>query len=187
MASGLNRLEVGFDGLVYRAHHPGWAYQPISGEGAERHGGRFNRKGLAALYTALDLTTAWLEAQQGFPFKAQPTTLVAYRVRCERIADLTDTARLAEAEIGPTELACAWEDLAGHGLRPPTWRIADELIAAGFQGAMVPSFAPALNPAPADVPRRNLVLWRRANAPPCSVRVIDDFGRLPKDAASWEP
>jgi RES domain-containing protein len=50
MTTGLDRLAVGFDGLVYRAHHPGWAYQPTSGEGAERHGGRFNRKGLTALY-----------------------------------------------------------------------------------------------------------------------------------------
>ncbi len=120
MASGLNRLEVGFDGLVYRAHHPGWAYQPISGEGAERHSGRFNRKGLAALYTALDLTTAWLEAQQGFPFKAQPTTLVAYRVRCERIADLTDTARLARPKSTPPSSPArgkTWPAMAfGHRL-----------------------------------------------------------------------
>ena len=64
MTTGLDRLAVGFEGLVYRAHHPGWAYQPTSGEGAERHGGRFNRKGLTALYTSLDITTAWMEAHR---------------------------------------------------------------------------------------------------------------------------
>lgn len=189
MTTGLDRLAVGFDGLVYRAHHPGWAYQPTSGEGAERHGGRFNRKGLAALYTSLDITTAWMEAQQGFPFKAQPMTLVGYRVCCERIADLTDGVRLAAVGIDPAELACAWEDLASRGLRPPTWQFADALIAADFQGALVPSFAPAPNPAPNPAPgqasRRNLVLWRWADGPPCSVSVIDDFGRLPNDAKSW--
>ncbi|MBK5940621.1 RES family NAD+ phosphorylase [Halochromatium roseum] len=185
MTAQLDHLAVRFDGLAYRAHHPRWAYLPTSGEGAERHGGRFNRKGQSALYTSLDLTTAWLEAQQGFPFKAQPMTLVAYQVHCERIADLTHLGRLASASIDPADLGCPWEDLASRGLQPATWRITDALLTADFQGALVPSFAPALNPAPTEAPRRNLVLWTWASAAPCSVQVIDDFGRLPKDAASW--
>jgi RES domain-containing protein len=116
--------------------------------------------------------------------------LVGYRVCCERIVDLTDGARLAAVEIDPADFACAWQDLASRGLRPPTWQFADALTAADFQGALVPSFAPADNPAPNPAPahalRRNLVLWRWADRPPCSVRVIDDFGRLPKNAKSWE-
>lgn len=52
-----------FRGLVYRAHAPRWATAPLSGEGAARHGGRFNPIGMAALYTALGLETAWTEAQ----------------------------------------------------------------------------------------------------------------------------
>lgn len=185
MTAQLDDLAVHFDGLVYRAHHPRWAYLPTSGEGAERHGGRFNRKGQSALYTSLDLTTAWLEAQHGFPFKAQPMTLVAYQVHCERIADLTHPGRLASAGIDPADLGCPWEDLASRGLQPPTWQIADAMLTADFQGALIPSFAPALNPAPIQAPRRNLVLWTWASKAPCSVQVIDDFGRLPNDAASW--
>jgi len=177
---------LAFNGLVYRAHNPRWAYLPTSGEGAARHGGRFNRRGLPALYTSLDITTAWLEAQQGFPFKAQPMTLAAYRVRCARIAELTDPAALAAAGIDPADLACAWEDLASQGLEPPSWRLADALIAMDCQGARVPSFAPASNPAP-DAPRRqNLVLWRWSEEPPCAVQVVDDFGRLPQDGRSWD-
>lgn len=175
----------GFSGQVYRAHHPGLAYLPISGEGAARHGGRFNRKGVAALYTALDPTTAWMEAQQGFPFKAQPMTLVGYRVRCDALIDLTDPRTLAAAGIDPADLGCPWEDLAERGLEPPTWRLADALIAADLQGALVPSFAPGDNPAPGGAPMRNLVFWRWSDTPPCVVTVIDDFGRLPQDAASW--
>ena len=178
-------LRPTFDGLVYRAHNPRWAYQPTSGEGAARHGGRFNRKGLPALYTALDITTAWLEAQQGFPFKAQPMTPVAYQVRCERVADLTDAGALAGTGIDPADLACPWEDLASRGHEPSSWRLADALIAAGCQGALVPSFAAAPNPAPDAVPRLNLVLWRWSDGPPCAVRVIDDFGRLPRDDRGW--
>lgn len=100
MATGLDRLAVRFGSLVYRAHHPGWAYQPTSGEGAGRHGGRFNRKGLALLYTLLGITIAWMETQQGFPFKARPMTPVSYRICCERIADLIDAARLAAVGTG---------------------------------------------------------------------------------------
>ena len=174
-----------FAGLAYRAHNPRWAYLPTSGAGAGRHGGRFTRKGLPALYTSLDITTAWLEAQQGFPFKAQPMTLVAYLISCQVVADLTDTAALPAFGITPTDLACPWEDLASRGLEPPSWRLADALIAMGYQGARVPSFAPAPNPAPDAPPRHNLVLWRWSEAPPCAVRVIDDFGRLPRDGGSW--
>ena len=181
----LQPLARTLDDLAYRAHNPRWAYAPTSGAGAKRHGGRFNRKGLSTLYLSLDINTAWLEAQQGLPFKAQPMTLVAYRVDCEPVADLTDSAGLAAAGIDPAALACPWEDLASRGQTPPSWALADRLIAAGIRGARVPSFAPASNPAPDAPPRRNLVLWRWRSEPPCVVRVIDDFGRLPQDDASW--
>lgn len=72
-----------FSGLVYRAHHPRWAFAADSGEGAARHGGRFNSPGRPAPCTSLRLQTAWLEAQQAFPFKAQPMTVCAYAVDCE--------------------------------------------------------------------------------------------------------
>jgi RES domain-containing protein len=169
-----------FDGIVYRAHNPRWSYAPTSGEGAARHGGRFNPRGLPALYTSLDPKTAWMEAQQGMPFKAQPMTLVAYRVSCEGVSDLTDPEVLAAARIDPASLGCPWELLAAQGERPPTWDLAARLIDAGVQGALVPSFAPGTGEED-----RNLVLWRWSEEPPCRVQVIDDFGRLPKDNASW--
>lgn len=81
-----------FAATVFRAHNPRWAYAPTSGEGAARFGGRFNRPGKPALYLALTPKTAWMEAQQGFPFKAQPMTLVAYRVDCGAVADLSEEA-----------------------------------------------------------------------------------------------
>jgi RES domain-containing protein len=54
------------------------------------------------------------------------------------------------------------------------------LIAVGCDGALVPSFAPGTMRA-----ERNLVLWLWSDAPACKALVIDDFGRLPKDDASW--
>ena len=169
-----------FAGLVYRAHNPRWAYAPTSGEGAARHGGRFNPRGTPALYTALDPKTAWMEAQQGMSFKAQPLTLVAYRVECERVVDLTDPLALSAIGITRETLGSPWEDLSTRGLSPPTWRLAEQLIQSGHHGILVPSFAPGTGEGD-----RNLVLWRWSDAAPCRVLVIDVFGRLPKDDASW--
>ncbi|PPD33189.1 MAG: hypothetical protein CTY19_09005 [Methylomonas sp.] len=169
-----------FSGIVYRAHHPMWAYLPLSGEGAKRYGGRFNRPGTATLYTALDLTTAWLEAQQGFPFKAQPMTMVAYRVDCSDIVDLTDPQLLKNLDFTEAMLGCAWEDLAWQNLQPPTWLLASRLLAAGFVGAKVRSFAPGC-----AARQHNLVLWRWGDDATHAIDVIDDFGRLPKSTEAW--
>lgn len=169
-----------FRGLVYRAHHPRWAFAPDSGEGAARFGGRFNPLGVPTLYTSLRLETAWLEAQQAFPFKAQPMTICAYAVDCEDILDLTDAQTLADMGAEAADLACAWEDIADRGGRPPSWALAERLIAAGHAGIVVQSFA-----AGARETDRNLVLWKWADAPPHQVRVVDDHARLPKDDRSW--
>lgn len=168
-------------GLVYRAHHPRWAFDPASGQGAAVHGGRFNPKGMEALYTARRLETAWLEAQQGFPFKAQPMTMCAYEVDCEDVVDLTDPSELDRLGIAPSDLSAPWEDLASRGKIPPTWALTRLLVKEGAAGILVPSYAPSAV-ANADI---NAVFWRWSAAPPHQVRVIDDIGRLPTDDSSW--
>ena len=167
-------------GLVYRAHNPKWAFAPDSGEGAAVAGGRFNPVGMPALYTALRFETAWLEAQQAFPFKAQPMTLCAYDVDCEDVLDLTDVNTLTEHGITPEDLACPWKDLSTRGIRPPSWQITERLFAANTAGIMVRSFATGA--VASDV---NVVFWDWAPDPPHQVRVIDDDRRLPRDVSSW--
>jgi len=169
-----------FTGLVYRAHHPRWSYDPLSGNGAKKHGGRFNPPGCAALYLSLDPTTAWMEAQQGFPFKPQPMTLVAYEIDCAKIADLNDEQQLVNMGSSLQELGCSWEDLATHQIEPPTWRLAERLRTLEIAGILVRSFAPGCT-----AKNQNLVLWQWSALEPNSVRVIDDFGRLPKSTESW--
>ena len=138
-------------------------------------GGRFNLIGIPALYLSLSPMTAWLEAQQGFPFKAQPMALVAYRVTADALIDLRDRATLASHGLSEADIACPWEDMASKGQEPPTWRFARAAIAAHV-GALYPSRAPGAGPT--DI---NLVLWTIAR----NATVIDDFGRLPKSDASW--
>lgn len=167
-------------GQVYRAHNPRWSFAPTSGDGAARHGGRFNPVGMPALYTSATLEGAWREAQQGFAFKAQPLLICVYEVDCEDVADLRDGATLAALGIDAADLACPWESMASSGAMPPSWTMARRLFAAGTSAVIVPSFAPG---APGS--DRNVVFWRWSDTLPHQVRVIDDDRRLPKDASSW--
>ena len=137
---------------------------------------------MAALYTSMSPETAWLEAQQGFAFKAQPMTLCAYDVACEGVLDLTTDAGCVAASISLAELGCAWEDLAASGKPVPTWLLADRLIDSGCAGIIVPSFA-----ARATARDANLVFWKWAAIPPHKVVVIDDEQRLPLNQDSWKP
>ena len=169
-----------FTGTVYRAHNPQWAFAPLSGDGASRHGGRFNRRGVPALYTAATPVTALLEASPlGRPF--QPITLVAYAVDAEPIFDARDpTVRAAEG-VTANDLRCPnWEREMLDGRVPASQALADRLMAAGYVGMRVPSFARG-----AGASDTNLVFWRWADGPPAQVVVIDDQQRLPKDRASW--
>jgi RES domain-containing protein len=171
---------VRFSGVVFRAHHPRWSFLPTSGEGSARHGGRFNSKGTPALYTSLRQETAWLEAQQGFAFKAQPMTMVSYRVDCEDVVDLSDPLECGRLGVAPADLAYPWEDITSKGGEPPSWAIARRLIAMKVAGIMVQSFAHGA--AATDI---NLVFWRWSDDVPHQVRVVDDHDRLPKVDTSW--
>ncbi|NOT68528.1 MAG: RES domain-containing protein [Methylophilaceae bacterium] len=166
--------------MAYRAHHPMWSFDPLSGEGAKKHGGRFNRPGCAALYLSLDPTTAWMEAQQGFPFKPQPMTLVAYEIDCTKIADLNDEALLKRLGFSSQDLACAWEAMAAKKQEPATWQLVNQLRSLDVAGILVRSFASACN-----ANNQNLVLWDWSDSAPNAVRLIDDFDRLPRTMASW--
>ena len=168
-----------FQGLVYRAHNPRWSFEPVSGEGARQSGGRFNPKGTAALYTSRQVATAWLEAQQGFAFKAQPMTMCAYVVDCADMLDLTDPAVLDAYQIDPRDITCSWRELAATRRPVPSWSLAQRLIAQGIAGIRVQSFA-----ARARADDVNLVFWRWNDATH-EVKVIDPMGRLPQDAQSW--
>lgn len=118
-----------------------WQRKPFD-SGSHVTGGRWNRPGVRALYLSTDYATAIEEMHQ---LLIRPGTLVAFDVRGERIADLT--------AADPAVTRCDWRRLyMGERGTPPTWPLVDTLIAAGAEGALVPS-----------VQREggvNLVLWR---------------------------
>jgi RES domain-containing protein len=171
---------VRFQGTCYRAHDPKWSFLPLSGAGAALRGGRFNPRGVEALYLSVSVTTALLEANQGFAFKVQPYVICAYDVDCADVADLTTEAGRSAHGADPAEMACAWFSDISRGREPPSWLIAKRLIARGHAGILTPSYAPG-----ASEQDRNLVLWRWGPDLPYQVEVYDPSGRLRKNQLSW--
>jgi RES domain-containing protein len=97
-----------FSGFAYRAHDPKWAFDPLSGEGAAVHGGRFNPRGVPALYLAASPEGAILEASHGFAYRFEPLTICTYEIAALKLADLTDADLLAGAGVNTDDLGSAW-------------------------------------------------------------------------------
>ena len=171
-----------WQGTAYRAHDPGWAWAPLSGEGAAAKGGRFNPVGLPALYLALTVEGMFIEMGHGFARRFEPLTVCAYDVDMDDLVDLRTDADRAAAGVDPAAMACAWALDRAEGRVPPSWTLTEGLIAGGAAGILVPSFATGARP---DM--ENLVLWRWGEVPPHRVAVHDPAGRLPRDRSSWSP
>lgn len=166
-----------FEGLVYRALNPRYAREPLSGRGAAIYGGRFNAKGVPALYTSLSVMTAIREANQVGTL--QPTTLVCYRAAIETVFDATDPSGLVAYGATPADLAADdWRDAMRSTGLAPTQRLAARLMADGFAAIIAPSFARG-----AGAEDRNLVIWRWGAGTPAQLSVIDDDDRLGLRAA----
>jgi RES domain-containing protein len=161
-----------YKGKLYRALNPVYAREPLSGRGAELYGGRFNPKGVPALYASLSIMTALREANQVGAL--QPTTLVSYDSEIETVFDGRDGKALASEGMDAAALAdTTWRDqMKLHG-EARTQTFARRLIAAGHNGLLVRSFA-----AGSDDADMNLVLWRWGDTLPSRLVLIDDEGRL---------
>ena len=161
-----------YRGLLYRALNPIRAREPMSGDGARLHGGRFNPKGIPALYTALSVMTAIREANQIGTL--QPTTLVCYKADIAPVFDATDVGALGAYDMTPADLAANdWRIRMQTERKAPTQVLAERLIANGYAGLRVPSFA-----AGATAEDLNMVLWVWSSALPAKLELIDDEERL---------
>lgn len=145
---------------------PRWQHEPLSGEGAARQGGRWNARGMPALYFSADHATAIAEYMQGL---IHPGTLTRYDIRIDGILDLTDVAEATVLGVDDRFLKLPWRTVRDlKGREPETWAFARDAVVAGIMGMWV-----------ASVQGRgvNLVLWQWANTPG-SVRVVDPLSEL---------
>jgi RES domain-containing protein len=161
-----------YRGPLFRALNPIYAREPLSGRGAELHGGRFNPRGVPALYSSLTVLTALREANQAGSL--QPTTLVSYDAEVDGVFDTRDEATLAVEGIDAASLADnTWRDQMKAIGEARTQVFARGLIAQGYRAMLVRSFAPG-----ATKDDLNLVLWQWSDSPPARLTLIDDENRL---------
>ncbi|BCH30542.1 hypothetical protein MesoLjLc_24720 [Mesorhizobium sp. L-8-10] len=161
-----------YEGKLYRALNPIHAREPLSGRGAELYGGRFNPRGMPALYLSLSVMTALREANQAG--NLQPTTLVSYDAQIDGVFDTRNEAALDAEGMDLAGLAdSSWRDRMKTTGEAPTQTFARRLVASGHNGLLVRSFAPG-----ATVEDVNLVLWRWSDAAPFRLVLIDDEKRL---------
>lgn len=161
-----------YTGALYRAINPVYARDPLSGRGAELHGGRFNPEGVAALYCSLAIMTAVREANQ--VGNLQPTTIVSYDADIGVVFDSRDPSALRAEGMTAADLAdTTWRDQMKALGEARTQAFARRLSNAGYHGLLVRSFA-----AGATADDLNLVLWTWSNAGAARLTLIDDEGRL---------
>lgn len=145
----------------------------MSGEGARRRGGRFNRLGIPAMYLSFSSATAVSEASPHFR-RMQPLVLCAYDVDINPVFDALDPNERAAHGVTQLELDCpTWRYEMLNRRMPASQALADRLMASGFAGMRVGSYA-----AGATEQDVNLVLWRWGDELPCKIKLIDDEDRL---------
>ena len=110
----------------------------------------------------------------------QPLVLCAYEVDVEPVFDALDEDQLAALGVSDLDLSCpAWEAEMLEGAVPSSQALADRLIAAGYTGMLVRSFAVG-----AGADDINLVLWNCGPNGSGRVVLIDDERRLSRGPAS---
>ena len=161
-----------YKGKLYRAFNPVWAARPLSGEGAAQHGGRFNPRGLPALYCSLDPLSALREANQVGDL--QPTVLVAFDADISDVFNSRAAAELQRFGMMRDSLGNpGWRDQMLRDGEAETQVFARKLLEAGYAGLRVRSFARG-----AGEEVVNLVLWRWGDDLPHRLTLIDDEQRL---------
>jgi RES domain-containing protein len=161
--------------VLWRAYVPRWAHQPLSGEGAARFGGRWNPVGIATIYCACELSTAWAEYNQGFV--QHPALIAQLHLSDARLADLTQGEILRHLRVTEAIHRCEWRAEMDEGRQPATHRVRSLLQSQGYHGVIYPSF---MSPGGSCVA---LWAWNEPGGP--NLTVSDPEGRLPKDGHSW--
>ena len=163
-----------FVGVAYRSGVPEFATEAdlLTGEGSRRFGGRWNPRGIAAVYASLTPETALAESlahhrYYGVPIEdAMPRTFVALAVKLGRVLDLRDGATRQRLRLsGRRLLEVDWRAEARAGREPITQRLGHAAHAGGWEGLIVASAA--------DSGGHNLLIFPGHLAAESAVRILN--------------
>jgi RES domain-containing protein len=163
---------------LYRCHDPKWAISPISGAGAARVGGRFNRKAIEALYLSFESKTALSEYRQTSEL-LPPCTICSYKANID--TPLVDLRKLHRGQPWD-DLWQDWAEDWRHALfdlhtEPASWVLSDLVRDAKHCGIIFPSAIEATG--------LNLVIYPDLISATSRLEVFDPLHQLPKDQSSW--
>jgi RES domain-containing protein len=166
--------------IFYRFHAPRYAALPVSGTGAALHGGRFNRRGIEALYLSTNVATAHAEYSQD-ELLTPPGTLVTYQVTLGKVVDVSAGYEASTWGEAWEDWDCDWRVLSlGAHIEPPSWVLGDLARELGASGILFPSLK-LIGPGNA-----NLAVYTKALGPRDVLTMYDPTGQLPKNQSSWQ-
>lgn len=117
----------------------------ISGDGAERNGGRWNARGIRAVYMSLDPVTATEESYQefirfGLKYDIRPRVMAGANLKLSCLLDLTDAKVRRKLRFSLKELKEEdWRAIQDAGDEAWTQAIGRGCRLAGFEGLIAPS------------------------------------------------
>jgi RES domain-containing protein len=176
---------VPFNGIIVRSVVTEYANKSdfLSGEGAARFGGRWNRKGIKAIYGSTDILTATHEAYQqilkyGFSLSnLRPRVTAGAKVVLHRVLDLTSPANRRRIGYSLNELLTEdWQAIQMAGEESWTQVIGRGTLESGMEGLLVPS---AQNPK-----GTNLVIFPKNIGGKTSLKILSKSA-LPPHPSSW--
>jgi RES domain-containing protein len=139
---------IGLRDEVFRSAPPQYADSKllIDGGGAKRTGGRWNPRGVAALYCALTPEAALAEAlayarYMGWPVsRGFPRVIVALRVKLSNVLDLTDRSIRRRLGVSAERMTTTdWRKEVAGGRIPLTHLIGRAAFDVGLEGLLVAS------------------------------------------------
>ena len=139
---------IDFEAVVVRSVAMTYASKTdfLSGEGAAKYGGRWNRPGIRVIDASLDVITATHEAYEnlisfGFSLSSiKPRVIAGAAVKLQRIVDLTDPRARRRIGFSLTELVEEdWFAIQKAGEESWTQAIGRGVREAGFEAMVVPS------------------------------------------------
>ena len=144
----LRTSAVAFQDVVFRSVAMRYATTThfLSGVGAAKSGGRWNPKGMEALYASLDQVTATKEAYQNFTHygwalaKVRPRVIAGVEVQLQAVLDLTVPRHLRKLGFTLRDLTTEdWRSIQASGEESWTQAIGRGSRASGFEAMLVPS------------------------------------------------
>ena len=123
-------------GTFYRAIDPRFHEYAIAGS---RAAGRYSRPDEPTLYLSASVDGVEAAMIAHASGRASTLQIVSIEVEASAIFDLRDSAAAARLGIDIADAVAPWQEVAASGGVPRSWKVRDQLVAAGANGLIDPS------------------------------------------------